>query len=76
MSRRKNAVVERLDGDEEDVRRKVGFLISTENDFKLTVFARKHRKDRSTVINEVLTEKLRGVVVSFRNQSSEAGEAA
>lgn len=76
MARRKNAVVERLDGDEEDVRRKVGFLISTENDFKLTVFARKHRKDRSTVINETLSELLRGVVVSFRNNASKEGEAA
>ncbi len=62
--------------EEMDSRRKVGFIISAENDFKLTVFARKKRTDRSKLVNAALTELLRGVVISFRGKSSEEGEAA
>jgi len=64
------------DVEDADVRRKVGFLISTENDFKLTVFARKIHKDRSKVVDEALTELLRGIVISFRGKASKEGEAA
>ena len=62
--------------EEMDSRRKVGFLISAENDFKLTVFARKKKTDRSKLVNEAITEMCRGVVISFRGKASEEGEAA
>lgn len=76
MSQRKTRTVESSPSEEVDTRRRVGFLISAENDFKLTVFARKKRKDRSTVIDEALSELLRGIVISFRGKASEEGEAA
>jgi len=56
--------------------RKCGFQLTPDTDFKLTVFARKKHKSRSTVIEELLVEKLRGVVISFRGNASEEGEAA
>lgn len=61
---------------DEDPKRKVGLLLSAEIDFKLMVYARKRGKDRSTVVEEMLREKLSGVTVSFRGKSSEEGEAA
>ena len=61
---------------EQDPRRKVGLLLSAEIDFKLMVYARKRGKDRSTVVEEMLREKLSGVTISFRGKSSEEGEAA
>lgn len=76
MAARRVRTDEELAADEEDKKRKVGFNISTENDFKLTVYCRKIRKSRSTVVDEVLGELLRGVVISFRGKSSESGEAA
>ena len=76
MARRFVRQVENVSSEDEDRARKVGFEISTENDFKLTVYARKHHKSRSSVVNDCLSQLLRGVVISFRNNSSEAGEAA
>lgn len=61
---------------DEEPRRKLGLLVSAEIDFKLMVYARKRGKDRSTVVEEMLREKLSGVTVSFRGKSSEEGEAA
>lgn len=62
------------DQDESNEKRKVGFLLTPETDFKLTVYARKMRRDRSSVVEECLEEKLSGVTVSFRGKSKEAGE--
>lgn len=57
-------------------KRKVGLLLSAEIDFKLMVYSRKRRKDRSAVVEEMLREKLSGVTVSFRGNAREDGEAA
>jgi hypothetical protein len=76
MAKRKAVEDDSSPEDESEKARKVGFLISAENDFKLTVLARKQRKPRSTMVNDAITELTRGVVISFRGKSSEAGEAA
>lgn len=76
MARRLKSVLDDSADEAEDKKRKVGFLISSENDFKLTVYARKKRLDRSKIIDECLTNLLSGVTVSFRGKSSEMGEVA
>jgi hypothetical protein len=62
--------------EETDSRRKVGFLIGAENDFKLTVLSRKKRVPRSDLVDTAITEMCRGIVISFRGKASEEGEAA
>lgn len=75
-ARPRKAVSDPATAAEEDPRRKVGLLLSSEIDFKLMVYARKRGKDRSTVVEEMLREKLSGVTVSFRGNAREEGEAA
>lgn len=74
--RTRKSPVEQSPGAEEESPRKVGFLLSPEIDFKLTVYARKMKLPRSTVVEKCLEEKLSGVTVSFRGKSREEGEAA
>lgn len=76
MAELKSRLVENQTGEEGLETRKVGFGLSPETDFKLTVFARKHRKSRSEVVEEALANLLRGVVISFRNNSGKTGDVA
>jgi len=62
--------------EEEDKARKVGFHLSSETDFKLTVYARRLRVSRSSVVEKLLAKELSGVTVSFRNKARKVGEAA
>jgi hypothetical protein len=71
----KSAAVENSDSEDERQMVKAGFLISPENDFKLTALARKRRLSRSDMVNDAISELCRGVVVSFRGNASEAREA-
>lgn len=72
----KKAIVKKADEANEESKRRAGFLLSRETDYKLSLYARKHHKDRSTVVEETLERKLRHVVISFRAEASEEGEAA
>jgi hypothetical protein len=47
-------------------RLKCSLLLTRENDLRLTVLASLRNKDRSTLLNELLDDCLRGVVVSLR----------
>lgn len=76
MAQARKSMVEKSTEEEREEMRKVGFDLPADIDFKLTVYARKLRKSRSQITTECLTELLRGVVVSFRNKVSEAGEPA
>jgi hypothetical protein len=62
--------------EKKEPRRRVGFLISFENDFKLTVLARKKGVDRSTLVNDVIGDLCRGIVISFRGKASKDSEAS
>jgi hypothetical protein len=71
-------------------RLKCSLLLTRENDLRLTVLASVKGTDRSTLLNGILDDALRGVVVSLRGQlatesgagedqpipGTEAGEAA
>jgi len=53
--------------------------VTTENDLRLTVLASLRGTDRSTLLNSILDDALRGVVVSLRGPlaaESGAGEGA
>jgi hypothetical protein len=76
MAQSKTPTAKVSDEEDDDSKRKVGFLLTPDTDFKLTCFARKHHKNRSEVVEELLVEKLRHVVISFRGKSSKEGEAA
>lgn len=47
---------------------KCSLLLTRENDLRLTVLASLKNMDRSTLINSILDDALRGVVVSLRGQ--------
>jgi hypothetical protein len=49
-------------------RLKCSLLLSKENDLRLTVLASLKGTDRSALINAILDDALRGVVVSLRGQ--------
>jgi hypothetical protein len=59
-------------------RLKCSLLLTAENDLRLTVLATLRGMDRSTLLNAILDEALRGVVVSLRGplsaQTSGAGQ--
>jgi hypothetical protein len=60
-------------------RLKCSLLLTRENDLRLTVLASLKGTDRSTLINSILDDALRGVVVSLRGPlatESGAGEGA
>ncbi len=55
-------------------RLKCSLLLTPENDLRLTVLARLRETDRSTLLNSILDDSLRGVVVSLRGSlASESG---
>ncbi len=56
-------------------RLKCSLLLTAENDLRLTVLASLRKTDRSTLLNSILGEALRGVVVSLRGALAEAGGA-
>jgi hypothetical protein len=49
-------------------RLKCSLLLTKENDLRLTVLASLKGTDRSTLLNTILDDALRGVVVSLRGQ--------
>lgn len=49
-------------------RLKCSLLLTKENDLRLTVLASVKGTDRSTLLNGILDDALRGVVVSLRGQ--------
>lgn len=58
-------------------RLKCSLLLSRENDLRLTVLASIKGTDRSSLINAILDDALRGVVVSLRGQlATESGAGA
>jgi hypothetical protein len=54
-------------------RHKCSLLLTPENDLRLTVLANIKGLDRSELINVILDDALRGVVVSLRGPLAEAG---
>ena len=57
-------------------RLKCSLLLTAENDLRLTVLATLRGLDRSTLLNSILDDALRGVVVSLRGPlSAETGGA-
>ncbi len=56
-------------------RHKCSLLLTPENDLRLTVLATLRNTDRSTLLNSILDDALRGVVVSLRGALAEAGGA-
>ena len=56
-------------------RLKCSLLLTKENDLRLTVLASLKGTDRSTLINTILDDALRGVVVSLRGQLATEGGA-
>jgi hypothetical protein len=57
-------------------RLKCSLLLTPENDLRLTVLASLRGTDRSTLLNSILDDALRGVVVSLRGPlSAETGGA-
>ena len=51
-------------------RLKCSLLLTPENDLRLTVLASLRGADRSTLLNSILDDALRGVVVSLRGAGS------
>jgi hypothetical protein len=56
-------------------RLKCSLLLTRENDLRLTVLASVKGTDRSALINTILDEALRGVVVSLRGALANEGGA-
>jgi hypothetical protein len=56
-------------------RLKCSLLLTPENDLRLTVLASLRGTDRSTLLNGILDEALRGVVVSLRGPLAGEGGA-
>jgi hypothetical protein len=56
-------------------RLKCSLLLTPENDLRLTVLASLRGTDRSTLLNSILDDALRGVVVSLRGPLSAEGGA-
>ena len=54
-------------------RHKCSLLLTPENDLRLTVLANIKGLDRSELINVILDDALRGVVVSLRGPLAESG---
>ena len=54
-------------------RHKCSLLLTPENDLRLTVLANIKGMDRSELINVILDDALRGVVVSLRGPLAESG---
>jgi hypothetical protein len=68
--------VQKPDVDDEQEMRRVGFILPADIDYKLSLYARKHKTNRSKVVEETLGRLLSHVVISFRGKSSKEGEAA
>lgn len=76
-SRSKRAAKTKLQKSKAPERLKCSLLLTRENDLRLTVLASVKGTDRSTLLNGILDDALRGVVVSLRGQlatESGAGE--
>ena len=56
-------------------RLKCSLLLTAENDLRLTVLATLRGVDRSTLLNSILDDALRGVVVSLRGPLAAEGGA-
>jgi hypothetical protein len=56
-------------------RLKCSLLLTRENDLRLTVLASLKNTDRSSLLNSILDESLRGVVVSLRGPLAGEGGA-
>ncbi len=56
-------------------RLKCSLLLTPENNLRLTVLARLRETDRSTLLNSLLDDALRGVVVSLRGALAPEGGA-
>ena len=56
-------------------RLKCSLLLTPENDLRLTVLASLRGTDRSTLLNSILDDALRGVVVSLRGSLAAEGGA-
>ena len=56
-------------------RLKCSLLLTAENDLRLTVLATLRGLDRSTLLNSILDDALRGVVVSLRGPLAAEGGA-
>ena len=56
-------------------RLKCSLLLTRENDLRLTVLASLKSTDRSTLLNAILDDALRGVVVSLRGPLANEGGA-
>ncbi len=54
-------------------RHKCSLLLTPENDLRLTVLASLRNTDRSTLLNSILDDALRGVVVSLRGPLAAEG---
>ncbi len=54
-------------------RLKCSLLLTSENDLRLTVLASLRGTDRSTLLNSILDDALRGVVVSLRGPLAAEG---
>lgn len=54
-------------------RLKCSLLLTPENDLRLTVLASLKKTDRSTLLNTILDDALRGVVVSLRGPLADGG---
>jgi hypothetical protein len=73
MSKRRNAQQAARKPAERD---KCTLLLSSDVSLKLTVAAHLRGLDRSELVNELLTEALRHVVISLRGQSSSSASHA
>ena len=50
MAERKKPVVKKAEKADSPEKRRCGFLITPETDYKLSLYARRHQLDRSTVV--------------------------
>lgn len=63
--------------DEDDTRVKITAYVTRRTDERLEVYSRRHRMDRSTVIEQALQTPLAGIRISFPGATSpEDSEAA
>jgi hypothetical protein len=71
--KRKNAAASPGDGDN---REKCTLLLDADLSMKLSIEAHRRKSDRSSVLNDLLSDSLRHVVVSFRGQSEGSASRA
>jgi hypothetical protein len=76
MAKARSTIVMKTDELDAPDTRRVGFILSADIDYKLSLYARKHRTNRSKVVEDVLGKLLSHVVISFRDKPSKEGEAA